>query len=155
MNKKARLQINYQIGRTSGRLQIQIIHPKPIFGDVEIISVCPVVNLSRHIRISGVGQDKYAVVMEVGLCKGKENLKVRGRTHVPRRNIGRGCGDARHTKVLRHIRKEQINPCVQLRLGVWTSTPSSNLEVKIQKNIKNYGGALGDELGKKRLSHLP
>lgn len=89
MEKKARQQSNYQIGRTSWRLQVEIIHPKPVFSDVELISVCPIVNLSRHIRISGVGEHKNAVVMKVGFCKGKENLKVRGRTHVPLGNIRR------------------------------------------------------------------
>lgn len=70
-------------------MKIEVIHPEPIFGDVKVFSVCPVVDRSRYFRISGVGKDKDAVVMEVGPSEGKQNLEVGRRTSVPLWNIGR------------------------------------------------------------------
>ena len=84
-----RLKKNYQLERISGRLEIKVIHAKPVFGNVEIFFMCPVMNGSRHIRINGVCKDTKAFVMEVGVCKSKENLKVSQRTLVPLKNIRR------------------------------------------------------------------
>ena len=56
--------------------------------------------------INEVGEDKDAVVMEVGTCKGKQNLEVNFRPFVPLRNIrGRG-RDSRYILVLEHIGKK-------------------------------------------------
>ena len=52
--KRMRPQRNYQLGWSSGRLEIEVIHAKPVFGDVEFFSVCIIVNQSQHIRINGV-----------------------------------------------------------------------------------------------------
>ena len=70
------------------------------------ISVCPTVNWSRHIKINGVCKDKNVVVMEVGVCEGKQNLKICGKSFIPLRNIWRWGRDARHMEVLTHICKE-------------------------------------------------
>jgi hypothetical protein len=78
---------NYQFKRTSGRLKIEVIHTKPIFGNIEFLRVCPLVNRSRNLKISDVYEDEDAVVMEVGTCKGKQNLKVIRRLLVLVRNI--------------------------------------------------------------------
>ena len=69
--------------RISRRLEIEVSYAKPIFSNVEFLSVCLVVNWSRDIKISDVCKDKDAVVMEVGICEGKQNLKVCGRLFVP------------------------------------------------------------------------
>ena len=34
----------YQLRRINGGLEIKVIHAKPIFGNVEFLSACPVVN---------------------------------------------------------------------------------------------------------------
>ena len=62
---------NYQFKWISGRLQSEVIHAKPIFSNVKIFYVCPIVNWFRNLRISGVDKDKDAIVMEVGTNKGK------------------------------------------------------------------------------------
>jgi hypothetical protein len=49
--------------------------------------VCPILNRSRNLKISGVYKDEDAVVMEVGTCKGEQNLEVIGSPFVPVRNI--------------------------------------------------------------------
>ena len=79
---------NYQICWISRQLEVEIIHAKPVFGNVEVLCMCLIMYGSRHVRIGGVCKDKNAIVMKVGVSKGKENLKVRGRTLVPLRNIG-------------------------------------------------------------------
>jgi hypothetical protein len=66
----------YQFGRICGGLKIEVTHVKPIFGNVEFLRVCPIVNKSRNLRISDVCKDEDAVVMEVGTSKGEENLEV-------------------------------------------------------------------------------
>ena len=66
----------YQFRRISGRLEIEVIHAKPIFGNVEFLHVCPIMNRSRDLRMSGVSKNEDAVVMDVGTCKGEQNLKV-------------------------------------------------------------------------------
>jgi hypothetical protein len=101
--KKLMTQRIYQVRWSSERLKIEVIHANPVFGDVEFLSVCPVVNRSRHFRISGMCKNKDVVVMDVGVCKCKEILKVCGRTFVPYMNIRRWSRDARHTEVLMHI----------------------------------------------------
>jgi len=79
--------INYQFKRLSGRLDIEVIHAKPISGNVEFLRVCPIVNRSRDLRISEVCKDEGPVVMKVGTCKGKQNLKINGSPLVLVRNI--------------------------------------------------------------------
>ena len=78
---------NYQLGRIGGRLKIEFIHSKSVFGNVEVLSMCLVVSGSRHIRISGVCKDKMGVVMAIGVCEGQQNLKVSRRTLVLLGNI--------------------------------------------------------------------
>ena len=78
---------NYQLGWISGRLEVEVIHAKPVFGNVEALGMCPIMYGSRRVRINGVCKDKNAVVVKVGVSKGKENLKVNQRTFVPLRNI--------------------------------------------------------------------
>lgn len=68
-------------------MEIEVIHAKPIFGNVEFERVCPIVNMSRDLRISSMCKDEDSVVMKVGVCKGEQNLKVIGRAFVPARNI--------------------------------------------------------------------
>lgn len=62
----------YQLKMISGRLEIEVIHAKPVFNNVEVLSVRLVMNWPWYIMISGVCKDNDAVVMEVGLCKGKQ-----------------------------------------------------------------------------------
>ena len=33
-----------QLGWSRGRLEMEVIHANPVFGDVEVLSVCPIVN---------------------------------------------------------------------------------------------------------------
>ena len=80
---------NYQLGWRSRRLKIEVIHAKPIFRNVEILSVCPIVNGSRYFRVSGVSKDKDSVVMKIGPSKGKQNLEVGRRSSVPLGNLQR------------------------------------------------------------------
>ena len=70
----------YQVIKISGQLEIKVIHAKPIFGSVEFLSVCPVLNWSRGFTISGVCVDKDAVLMKVGICECKQKLKISGRS---------------------------------------------------------------------------
>ena len=77
----------YQFRRISRRLEIEVIHAKPIFGNVEFERVCPIVNMSRDLGISSMCEDEDSVVMKVGSCKGEQNLEVIGRPFVPVRNI--------------------------------------------------------------------
>ena len=65
------------------KIQNEVVHAKPIFGNVEVFCMCPVVNGSRDIMINSVCKYKNVVVIEVGVCKGKQNLAVRGRMLVP------------------------------------------------------------------------
>lgn len=81
----------YQLIRINGRLGIKVVHAKPHFGNVKILSICQIVNWSRDIRINDVGEENDADIMEVYICKGKYNLKECGRSFVPNRNI-RGWG---------------------------------------------------------------
>ena len=78
---------NYQLGWISGRLEVEVIRAKPVFGNVEVLSMCPLMYGSRHVRMSGVCKDKNAVIMKVGVSKGKENLNISRRTFVPLKNI--------------------------------------------------------------------
>ena len=78
--------INYQFGIISRRLEIKVIHAKPIFGNVEFLCVCPIVNRSRDLRINSMCKDEDAVVM-IGSCKGEQNLEIIGIPFVPVRNI--------------------------------------------------------------------
>ena len=50
---------NYQIWRIIGRLEVEVIHAKPIFGNIEFLSVWPIVNISRDLVISGVCKDLW------------------------------------------------------------------------------------------------
>ena len=84
-----RLERNYQLGWISRRSEVKVIHAKQVFGNVKVLCMCPITYGSRHIRISGVCKDKNAVVMEVGVCKCKHDLKVSQRTLIPLRNIRR------------------------------------------------------------------
>ena len=79
--------MNYKFRTISRRLEIEVIHAKPIFGNIEFLCVCPIVNRFRDLRISSVCKDKDTIVMEIGTCKGEQNLEVIGRTFVPVRNI--------------------------------------------------------------------
>ena len=78
---------NHQFKRISRRLEIEVIHAKPIFSNVEFLRVCPIVNRSRDLMISGVCKGEDAAVMEVGTGKSEQNLEVIGRPFVPVRNI--------------------------------------------------------------------
>ena len=80
-----RLERTYQVGWISRRLEIEVIYAKPVFGNVGVLCMCPILYGSRHIRISGMFKDKNAVIMEAG----KQNLKISRRTLVPLRNIRR------------------------------------------------------------------
>ena len=79
----------YQLGWISGRLEIEVIHAKPIFDNVYALCICKVMYRSSHIRINGVCKDKNAIIMEVGVYEGKHNLKISRRTFVPLKNIRR------------------------------------------------------------------
>jgi hypothetical protein len=35
---------NYQFRRISGRLEIEVINAKPVFGNIKFLGMCPVVN---------------------------------------------------------------------------------------------------------------
>ena len=50
--------MNYQLGWTSERLKIEVVHAKPVFGHVELLSVCLVVNRSRHFKIVACAKRK-------------------------------------------------------------------------------------------------
>ena len=39
-----RMKIIYQLKMISGRLEVKVIHAKPVFGNVEFLIVCLVVN---------------------------------------------------------------------------------------------------------------
>jgi hypothetical protein len=68
-------------------LEIEVIYAKPSFGNIEFFTMYLVVNYSKDLRIISVCKDKDAVVMKVGICEGKQNFKVWGRSLVPVRSI--------------------------------------------------------------------
>ena len=78
---------NYQLRWINGQLEVEVIHAKLDFSNIEVLGMYPLMYESRHVWISGVCKDKNAVVMKVGVSKDKENLKVNRRTLVPLRNI--------------------------------------------------------------------
>ena len=58
------------------RLEVQISHTKPIFGDVEVISVCPIKNNLRNTGTRTMGNDKDTIIIEVRFYKCKKTLIV-------------------------------------------------------------------------------
>jgi hypothetical protein len=68
-------------------MKVKVIHSKPVFRNIKILRVCPVVNLSRHLGIRCVCKDDDTIVVQIGCCEGKQNLKVSGRTLIPFRNV--------------------------------------------------------------------
>ena len=47
----------HQFKKVHKKLKIKVIHAKPIFGNVDFLSVHPIVNWSRDIRISAMCED--------------------------------------------------------------------------------------------------
>jgi len=121
-------------------LEVKLIHAKPILGHIEVLGVGPIVNGLGHIGIRCVSKDEDVVVMEIRVCKGKQNLEISVEAAVPQWNVGRHGRDLRHGKVLGHICKEQIQACVNFRLGVHSSTACFNLESKTVENKRRRTG---------------
>jgi hypothetical protein len=49
---------------------------RPIFGDVEVVSVCPIEINPRNIGTLTMGKEKDTMVVEVRFCKCKKTLIV-------------------------------------------------------------------------------
>lgn len=47
----------YELRRISGQLEIEVIHAKPVFCNVKILHVLPIVKRLGDIKISGVRKD--------------------------------------------------------------------------------------------------
>ena len=68
-------------------LEVQIIYNKPIFGGVEVVSVCPIENNPRYSGIRTMGKDKDTIIIKVSFCKCTKILIVKFMEFVPSMNI--------------------------------------------------------------------
>ena len=57
-------------------MEVQNIHTEPIFGDEEVVSVCPIKNNPRNIGTRTMGKDKDTMIIEIRFCKCKKTLIV-------------------------------------------------------------------------------
>ena len=115
------------------RLEVQIIHTKPIFGNVEVISVCPIKNNPRNIGIRTMGKDKDTMIIEVRFCKCKKILIVWFMELVPSKHIG---GEVGHQQNLGNVREEQIEALMSCRRGVHMRTTYPNIQLKLHEKTK-------------------
>jgi hypothetical protein len=59
-----------------GRLEVQINYTEPIFGDVEVVSVCPIENNPRNTCTRTMSKDKDIMIIEVRFLKCKKTVIV-------------------------------------------------------------------------------
>ena len=114
-------------------LEVHIIHTEPIFGNVEVVSVCPIENNPKNTGIRTMGKDKDTMIIEVRFCKCKKILIVWFMELVPNRNIG---GDVGHRQILENVRDEKIEALVSCRRGVHTRTTCPNLQWKLHEKTR-------------------
>ena len=57
-------------------MEVQIIHTEPIFGDVEVVNVCPIENNPKNTDTRTMAKDKDTMIIEVRFRKCKKTLIV-------------------------------------------------------------------------------
>ena len=114
-------------------LEVQIIHTKPIFGGVEVVSVCPIENNPRNNGIRTMGKNKDIIIIEVSFCKCTKTLIVKFMEFVPSMNIA---GDVGYRQILGIVYEEQIEALVICRRDIYTRMTCSNPQLKIPEKTR-------------------
>ena len=66
----------YQLSRIYECCEVELIQAPPIFGNIEMASVHPIINVFHEIRVVQVNEHENTVVTEVGLCEREDILNV-------------------------------------------------------------------------------
>jgi hypothetical protein len=133
IRKGKRGRVVYHSRGNNGRLEVQIIHSKPIFRDVEVISVCPIENTPRNTGTCTMDKDEDTMIIEVRFCKYKKTLIIWFRELVPSKNIG---GDVGHRQILGNVSEEQVDALVSSIRGIHRGSIYTNLQMKLHEKTR-------------------
>jgi len=74
--RSSRWRVAYLSGRHRSKLEVEVIYTKPIFSDVEVVSVCPIKDNPRNNGTCTMGKHKDTMILEVRFCKCKKTLII-------------------------------------------------------------------------------